>query len=225
MKLSNFFKADIPKIKNNETSLKIKMEKSIHAHDFLSSLFPFTFFNSVKKSLSGESWGHKINFYDYCIEMKDKFIEFYLKKRYFSDYIPGKTKIENFINGDENIFIASKSLPYYFMSGLLALFVYNFILGFLSWKRFTKQLEPDQTENPNIFVEQGNAVFFLLESQDHKRRVFDFYRKQNDTICLTKINPEHFKTDLNPIEIVRYWCKVTGVKQERVLNNLEIIGT
>lgn len=139
--VEDFLEKGFPKIHEFEERLRNEMEENIRFFEFLSSLFPSTFYLSAGNEISSKGYENFILFFDYIRELKKKFVRFYLDHRYYLDGILDKTtKVESFIKGNENLFNAKSRTPRGFTRGVLLTLVYIIGLFIVSYYRFKQSL-------------------------------------------------------------------------------------
>jgi hypothetical protein len=104
----NYMKNEFKKIHSLEEKMLKQMQKYMHRHQWLSTLFPTTFYLSVSGELSGSGYHNHLTFYKYVQDSKKDFFKFFMDKIYFSEPKDGANKnfqkVESFIKGDGNIY-------------------------------------------------------------------------------------------------------------------------
>jgi hypothetical protein len=139
--LEDFLEKGFPKIHAFEERLRDEMEENIRYFEFLSSLFPSTFYVSAGNEISSKGYENFILFFDYIRELKKKFLRFYVDHRYYSDDpFDAPTKVKSFIKGDENLFHARNRTPWGFTWGILLILLYIVGLFIISYYRFKQSL-------------------------------------------------------------------------------------
>jgi len=104
-----------------ETKYLRDVEGVISGHERQSVLFPTTFYQFLTGEASGKGYYGYLDFMDYIMKLRNRFMQFYLKKRYESN----DATVESFVHHDENIFRARSRLPKTFWLGLLATGFYS----------------------------------------------------------------------------------------------------
>jgi ABC-type transport system involved in multi-copper enzyme maturation permease subunit len=139
--VEDFLEKGFPKIHAFEERLRDEMEENIRYFEFLSSLFPSTFYLSAGNEISSKGYENFILFFDYIRELKKKFVRFYMDHRFYLDGILDETtKVESFIKGSENLFYAKSRPPWGFATGVLLTLVYIVGLFIISYYRFKQSL-------------------------------------------------------------------------------------
>jgi hypothetical protein len=139
--VEDFLEKGFPKIQAFEERLRNEMDENIRFFEFLSSLFPSTFYLSAGNEISSKGYENFIIFFDYIRELKKKFLRFYLDHRYYSDdpFDAPKT-VESFIKDNENLFHSKSRTPRGFTRSLLLTLVYIIGLFIISYSRFKQSL-------------------------------------------------------------------------------------
>jgi hypothetical protein len=146
--LLSYYNNEFKEIHAREEAMRGEMLRNIRHCHLISSFFPSTFYLSVGEELSGQGALNLMEFYRYTQDLKKKFFKFYMDKIYFSEE-RNFSPIENFIEGDENIYYASSRLPRYYPLGLLLNFFYTVLILCFGYFRFKTYLysQPQGWEN------------------------------------------------------------------------------
>ncbi len=119
-----------------ETKYLRDVEKVIAGHERQAVLFPTTFYYFLTGEASGKGYYGYLEFMDYIMKLRNRFMQFYLKKRYESN----DAAIESFVKGDENIFHSRCRLPKLFWPGLLVTLFYGAVCMVLAYWRLRSQV-------------------------------------------------------------------------------------
>jgi len=139
--MNEFLDTGFNKILGLEKQLKKDMENSINHYQFLSALFPSTMFLSTSNEVSSKGYESFIRFFNYILDIKMRFVKFYLAHRYYSELpFDTPTDVEPFPKHNENVFKSGTLLPGHFLFGLAMMIVYISALLMLSFYRFKKSL-------------------------------------------------------------------------------------
>jgi hypothetical protein len=143
--MESFWNKDFKELQAFEKRLENEMVGNIRRFQILSFFSPSTFFLSIGDEISSKGYENFILFFDYIQKLKEKFVRFYLDKKYHSNSSPsGNTptniRIESFIKGHENLFYAKSRLPKDFFRGLGLTLGYITMLLVISYFRFKKSL-------------------------------------------------------------------------------------
>lgn len=112
-----------------ETRYLREVEQVIASHERHSVFFPTTCFQFIAGEVSGKGYYGYLDFMDYIMTLRNRFIQFYLQKRYEQPDSP----IESFVKSDENIFRARSRLPRSFRFEIWLTILYGVILFFLGF--------------------------------------------------------------------------------------------
>ncbi len=103
----------------------------IAGHERQSVLFPTTFYQFLTGEVSGKGYYGYLDFMNYIIQLRNRFVQFSLKKRYEG----GDAPIESFVKNNENIFNSHSYLPGAYWFGILVTALYSAVLVALSiWR-------------------------------------------------------------------------------------------
>jgi len=109
---------------SRELMLKKRLRNLITYYEKRSLLFPSLYYSFASHEISGQGFYGYLDFYDYIINLRREFLEYYIQKV----YIKRSQKIEPFVKNNENIFKAKNHLPETYMYGILIIVVYCIIL-------------------------------------------------------------------------------------------------
>ncbi|MCX6584917.1 MAG: ABC transporter permease subunit [Candidatus Aminicenantes bacterium] len=162
--LDNEFK----KFSEFENKMKDEMSDKSNFFDVISMLFPTTFYLANNYELSSQGHLNFHDFYAYTIKEKFQFVDFYAEKKIFTK--PGD-KIESFIKGNENLFVAKSRLSNHFWPGLLISLAWLLGLYFVACHRVKKYLFPDAEyknayANLDIDLKTGKYIAFEITQTD-----------------------------------------------------------
>lgn len=212
--IKKIFRDKEEKLKN-QSLIKIKSQQTI------ASFLPTLFFFSICESNASVGGINYIDFYTYCLEKKDKFVDFNIKKS------PPTTKnIENFIKGNEDLYFATPALPFNFWLGVFLTLFYTALFLFLSYRiQEKKNRPPVSKESYRTEKDKDNPLFVLCENQEIKQDIFNFYQSQKKAICLEKINTYDFTFyGVKSHELYNHLCQVKGVEEKRAIEHLGHMG-
>ncbi|MCU0236189.1 MAG: hypothetical protein MUC72_03790 [Acidobacteria bacterium] len=117
-----------------ETKYLREVERVITGHERQSILFPTTYYQFITGEVSGKGYYGYLDFMNYIMELRNRFIQFYLKKRYEEPEPP----VEPFVKNNENIFRSPSRLPATFPLGMLATALYGLALFILAFWRLQR---------------------------------------------------------------------------------------
>ncbi|MBN2347133.1 MAG: hypothetical protein JXO51_12190 [Candidatus Aminicenantes bacterium] len=122
-----------------ETRYLRDVERVITRHERQSLLFPTTYYQYLAGEVSGKGYQGYIDFMNYIMRLRSRFIRFYLNKRYGEN----DAAVESFVKGHENIFRSRSRLPGTAGSGILLMALYGAALCALGYWRLRRLvLEP-----------------------------------------------------------------------------------
>jgi hypothetical protein len=119
-----------------ETKYLRDVEKVIAGYERQSVLFPTTFYYFLTGEASGKGYYGYLDFMDYIMKLRNRFMRFYLKKR----YEPSDAAVESFVKGDENIFRSRCRAPKFFWLGILVTVFYGAACMVLGYWRLRSQV-------------------------------------------------------------------------------------
>jgi hypothetical protein len=117
-----------------ETKYLRQVEQVISGHERQSVFFPTTYYQFITGEMSGKGYYGYLDFMDYIMRLRNRFIQFYLKKRYEET----DAVMESFVKDGENVFHSRNRLPRTYRLGFLATVLYGaalFILAFWRLRR------------------------------------------------------------------------------------------
>ncbi len=117
-----------------ETKYQRDVEKVIAGHERQSVLFPTTFYQFLTGEASGKGFYGYLDFMEYIMKLRNRFMQFYMKKRYEDN----NSVVEPFVKGDENIFHSRSRLPDTYWFGVLATMLYGGVLYILAFRRLRR---------------------------------------------------------------------------------------
>lgn len=223
--VNDYLKNEYKQFKESENKLKEDIFKNIKRYHFISSLFPTSFYYSVSKEVGGIGFNSFLDFYDYSLSLKFKFIDFYLEKKFNQKTEPGK--IDSFIKKDENLFYSKNGLPGYFILGIILNLFYNLVFFILNLKVHSKRFQTSVCKDYKYAIEfpnVQNAAFILCENDKIKDEIFRNYQQQENACFLEKINTNDFQFDLNPYKVFKHLCKISRVNETTASERLELLG-
>ncbi len=120
--------------KSQELNLNSDIKNIVHSYEYISALFPTQFYYFLAGEISSKGYYGYTDFTDYVIKSQEKFVRYYLNKKFFLK----EKKVESFVKGDENVFKAQSHLPNAFWPGLTVAVCYclaMFIIAYFRLKR------------------------------------------------------------------------------------------
>jgi hypothetical protein len=199
------------------------VQKIIKKNERYSFIFPSTCYIFLTEEISTFGYSGYSDFMNYMIDIRDKFMKFYIHKRYeIRD-----SEIESFVKGEENVFKAQSRLPETFAAGVGLSLLYSLVLFLVSFIVLSGKLRVRKViENPRLDLEdeEGEMYFILCENDTLKKEIFEFYEGDQNTICINNIKGRDFDFGLSLAKTIKYFCHLLGVEEARAIENLEIFG-
>jgi len=117
-----------------ETKYLREVESVIAGHEHQSALFPTMFYQFLAGEASGKGFYGYLDFMDYIMKLRGRFIQFYLRKRYEEN----DDTVESFVRQGENIFHARSRLPSAYGFALLMTLLYGVVLHALTLRQLRR---------------------------------------------------------------------------------------
>jgi hypothetical protein len=210
------------KMKNCEDKRMSSIIKRIRAYQTISALFPTAFYLSSNKELSSKGFQNFLNFYRYTYDMKFKFVDFYLERKFFRPL--SKSGVEPFIKGKEDLFNGQSHLPQSFLLGLILSVVYIAVLLITLYRMQTKRIKDEEVKTVNIDFNKGNPLFALCKNEKIKSDIFRYYREQKTAACIDKIKVDFHFNGVRADVILNFLCQLAEAKEEKAIEYLSILG-
>lgn len=163
-----------------EEQLKKQIEKTVHGHEILSTIFPTTLYRLTAASVSSRGYRDYLDFYKQVQKLKHEFLRFYIDRKFYTHH----NSVEPFIRGDENIYRGTSRLPRKAVFGWAVLFIYLFLGSSVSFLRFKKSLFPAGTNDTSrldkldIRLETGKTYVLLTKENRLKHHIYKFFSGQ-----------------------------------------------
>ncbi len=176
---------DVIKFQEREENTKNEILGRIKYYHALSSFFPISFYISLCNEIGSKGYLNFIDFYSFSQKQKARFIDFYVRKKFFS---PLKSKgIESFIKGNENLYFSKSRLPRYFGWGLGLMVLYILVLVWVVFYRFNKLLTRDRQPINNfaINIESGKLNLLLTGDPAIRHHPYSYFSGTSQTPPIT----------------------------------------
>lgn len=219
----DFFATGYKKNTKIENNLNSDIERIVKKHERISILYPTSFYNFLSGTLSSKAYFGYLDFVKYILNLRHKFVQFILFKRYEST----DKDVESFVKGNENIFKAQSRLPKTFFSGLVLTLLYTVILFAASYFVLSRKLKPRKDiEDPQLKPgdEEGEMYFVLCENEEYKNKIYEFYQGDKNAVCIDNITGRLLDPGIALAKTFKYFCQLKGVDEDRAAENLEILG-
>jgi hypothetical protein len=228
----NYWNNEFKTLESLENQMRNEMDRHVSFAHWLSCLFPSTFYQSVTNELSSRGYGNLIDFYRYVQDLKHRFVQFYIRKVYFTNF----SEVESFITGEENVYYASSRLPGPYFFGLFLTLLYTGIFLTISYKRFEKMLysDPIKDVNKNEIdpVECSNSEYTVITvtGTDLSSRIYNILCGRKRPSVTGGFRGKIFLDDLDIVDIdsgqsFLYLCRPHHLPEDiKVKHFVEFIG-
>lgn len=217
--------AEFKSIFDREKKMKQEISDVANFKQYFSSIYPSSFLLSSWQEMSGAGYKSLLEFYEFSLQEKKKFLKFIIQKTILNKNKPGN--VENFIKGYGNIFYAKSTIPNGFWPGIGLTLFYSLILFFAAFRIHKNEMKiQEPVISPQITHNTKNVLFILCESEKIKDAVFNSYKDQRQprTICIDKINTPDFQFyGITSRELFAHLCRVSGVDGKKAMENLKLM--
>ncbi|MCU0287019.1 MAG: hypothetical protein MUF15_11550 [Acidobacteria bacterium] len=191
--IESYWNGEFKQMLEIEERMIKEIEENAHNFQLYSMFIPTAFYKSVIFEISSRGFSGFLEYYKDTKEKDKQFMRLWLDKRYYSD----SEEVESFIKkGDENIFYTKSTLPFTFWPGLLLTLFYSFLALVMAYTLNGKAFKIVKPKMGGIEFPKGqNAAFILCENDQVKTGIFNYYREQENAVCLEKIDTSDFNFD------------------------------
>ncbi len=211
----DFMKTGYQKNKRNESNFHDKVAAVIHKYEHRSNYLPVDFFQFISREVSSKGYGEYLNFVDYILDLKDRFIRFYVYKRYEAT----DQKVETFVKSSENFYKSEAQLPDSFIRGLIFLLVYFLCLIILLIVLNRKKT--DSIAKPRLPSDLArNSILFLLVNPGRQLEMFESF-KDGAVGLLDITSRDPYLEDVSVNAFINFSCRQKGIDREEILRNLK----
>ncbi len=214
----NYMNKGYTKNTQNEAVFLQQVKQAI---DTFTSRFPFSpidFLNFVSGEASGKGYNGYLDFLNYALKLRHKFIQFYGQKRYEvteSQQPPP----ESFIKKSENIYQSQGRLPGTFGTGAAVITIYNAILLVVLF--YLNRKKKVKGESPTIPTDiKRNNMLFLLVNKDKQGHLFETLKQKNYS-TLNPVSQSVIYKELTAEGFINFVCREKKIKKDKVTANLE----
>ena len=216
-----FLKSGYLKNSKIENEINRNIQQVVGKYEKALMIYPTCFYTYQSGEASGNGYKGYVELVNYTLKLRFDFVNYYLKKRYESN---DKT-IQPFVHGEENIFHAPGSLPRAFPAAVGFTLLYTVIFfsaAALVLKRRTSLLP--NIKKPEYTFRKGNTYFILCKNDEYREYLFRHYQADRNTIGIDKVEVEDIDIGVSLSQMVTYFCKLSGVEEKRVWDNLRHFG-
>ncbi|MCK4766526.1 MAG: ABC transporter permease subunit [Candidatus Aminicenantes bacterium] len=203
----------------------IKEEKKLTSYaEKLSLILPTTYFNFLQDEISGNGYRSQDDFVEYIMKIRAEFVDFYIRKRYYSK----DKQVQSFIKAKENIFTAEARLPESFSTAVGLHFLYLIVLTAVSFFLLYRcRKTPGQGKKIKETLFRGASYYKLFESEEKRNAVFNDYSANANTVGLDKIDKDSVPDvdGLKLKDVIRWFSYIREVDEKEVyrrLSHLEV---
>ena len=238
--MEEYWNKDYREIEALEKSLRDRIQIDIVRYQRIAVVSPASFFNLAAHEASSRGYESFTRLYTYTIDLKKKFIRFYIDRMFYND----PQVLVNFVQHDENLFYGQSSLPANFMTGLALTLAYSLVLLWVSFYRFKKSLyglsgqavrqlkqvdktfkmgdlsvwRVDETNLCDLFYNLLSGKNEMLSGQDTPVRVMidkaDICREKNREPFIYLSEPEDIPGDMTVKDFIVCWALLLGASKE-----------
>jgi hypothetical protein len=239
----DYWQTYIKKINTRESILKSRIESTIDTLSEFSILFPTTFYMNAGNEMSSLGYLNFIDFYQYGMEMKQKFVRFYIDRTFYND----PKVLVSFLKGNEDIFISRSRLPKYFVHGILLNLFYASAILLFAFLRFKRRLFPappktGQFNHITIDITKNRIITFSIDRLEFVEQLVNVFFRQlkklglkitmegkDITAGLEKgfvylVNPRHLPGDLKPGQLLALCKRLFNLSHEEIKKIMDPFG-
>ncbi len=218
-------------IKNSkiERDINRSMKRELNNLEAVLVAFPTAYHQFFSGEAGGKGYRSYIDLVAYTLKLRHNFILYYLPKRYESG---GDARgVVPFIKGEGNVFKAAASLPKLYVLATVVTFFY--VIAFLTSAYLIlrprlnqKQKKPTPgIQNFRDSIGKGKIYFVLCKDYQYKEELFlNYLGTESSSIGLYQVMGEDIDIGTGLYEMVPYFCKLSGVKYRKALENLREVG-
>jgi len=214
---------EIGGVKNLEIEKDInrQMRQVIAEYEILQLVYPTAFYNYLSGEVSGRGYKGYLEFVDYTLALRRKYIEHYSNKR----YNPNDNSIASLVKDNGNIFYGGSFLPRSFpiALGLIVLYTITFFtVSYVVLKRRTGSIPG--LKNPGYEFRKGNTYFILCKNDAFRENLFRYYQANKKAIGIDNAAAEELHPGVGLAQMLTYFCKVSGVDEKKARENMQLLG-
>lgn len=219
--VESYWDKEFRKLEDIEERVQEEMFSNTRFYLELSALFPSAFYLSVNNEISSRGYTSFFDFYRYVLELKKRFVRYYVKKKFYSNY----STVESFIKGNENLFYSKSELPATLPAGIGLTLLYSLILFLTSYYILLGRGHGIQKiQQPAYELEAHKTYFIYCVDTQSRKELFNFYELSENAICIDSIEAEDVDNGLEPSQMIDQYSKIKGVSKKSFLQNLKLLG-
>jgi hypothetical protein len=215
---------EFQELRERENQMKMQVLKRIKSFQLISSLFPINLYLEINKEISGYGDLGIIDFYSYLQRIKDRFLYFYVKKKFLSK--SKSREVEDFVKNNENLFLSKGRITYGFGlgAGLTVLYIIGLLFNTYRLHMKRMKIESKGVIDIDIDFKDKRTFFILCENKTIKKGIFNHY-KNPGAVCLERISPDGFRMNgIKPADLLAHLSRVAWVDEKTAVENLQIMG-
>jgi hypothetical protein len=168
---------ELKAIEEVEAGVRNKLADCVKQYHALSVWFPTSFYLATSAEIGSQGYLNYLDFYDYLIDMKHKFISFWVDRVYHKN----PKEMVSFIKGDENVFRGKSKLPPTFVKGVIINTAYVVILMLLSYWAFVYSLfrmtakETETLNGAGMALKDGQYKVWYTKGDPFKKMAFNLF--------------------------------------------------
>lgn len=208
------------KLRERENRMKNDMLATIQKCSTRDAFFPILFYNSICRTVSGQSGLSFIDFYNHCQEIKKQFIDFYVRKKVESKN--KRVEVESFVKYNENLYFSNVKIDSgHFWLGALMTLLYTCLALIGGYFLFLRSLYPlprkDKEDDLHIALAKGEDVYI---GDSDNRALEKFYNVLSGQIknFTGKITLEEKNIVTHKPKEFMYLCNPTEIPGESTVN-------
>jgi ABC-type transport system involved in multi-copper enzyme maturation permease subunit len=215
--------------KEKEEDLYHLVKDNMETFASLNSLSPVDFLNVVAAEASGKGYTAYLDFLNYVMELRDRFMEFYGRKRYKTNNgekinnLNNEESLESFIKKSENIYQSQSRLAETFEKGAAAAAFYITILSIgLALLHRKRKKTIATVKSPEISAKiQRDTILFVLANKDKQEALFRTLVK-NNRANLHEYSHQIMNEAVTAARFIDFACRQKKIEKSRVMENLGI---
>ena len=177
--IEEYWEKDFRKIQAIEERMEKKMMDNYKYSQWISIVFPTTFYRSLASEISSQGIGNFFAFYRFSQKKKEGFLRYYFDKKFYSE----SKEPKSYIQGDENIFFSKSRLPSSLLPGVAILLAYILIFLKVSYTRLKRKLlgtrhrylKNVDTNKKYIQLSKGTFKEWIIKDEHFKNHLFTIF--------------------------------------------------
>jgi hypothetical protein len=211
--MSKYINEIYPENIQKENKILDEIKNLVLFYENQSIVFPTNYYRFLSGEISADGYSSYFAFLEYIMKMRDDFMRFYIKERYYAN----DRKVESFIKGEENVFRAESRLPGNFwagvgITGLYCLVLFGLFMLALQFRLNKRIKDRERVDFDFSETERGRFYFVLCKDDAFRDRLFHQLSLEPGVVGLDQVRGEDIDPELPPGDIVPYFCHLWEVK-------------